>query len=180
MKKTLLLLSAPVIMLFAKCGSGTGDGNDENDSVQVVDLGTIADMDLSKYGYPLIVNVPAPSPNTPEATVDVLDWGGIEIRVGTNFQIQISGGEGDVAQKKSDIQNEDINESTFLIDEADAIFYRSKVKGTEIAPEYHFFVVKKDGNKYFEIEDIKGEVYEESAAKRMFDIARAIKIKPTA
>jgi hypothetical protein len=168
--------------LFVQCNSGEKDeagGKEGEETAQTVDLGNVDEIDLEEYGFQIVINVPAASPTTPEPTIDVLDWGAIEVRVGTSFQIQVSASEGDVAQKKSDIQNlyDDIYETSFMIDQDNALFYSSTIPGLE--PEYHLFVVISDGGKAFEVEDIRGESYSEEEAKRMFDFAKAIKIKPS-
>jgi len=157
---------------LVQCGEG-GDG----DAKEQVDLGNVVDLDLSEYGYNIIVNVPAPSQTMPEATVDVNDWGAVEIRVGTNFQIQIGGGEGDIAAEKAHVLDDAVYEATFIIDEPDGILYSRKINGTDLEPEYHFLVIIMDGANPYEIRGIEGEVFKEKAAKRMFDIAKAIEIK---
>ncbi|PCH98105.1 MAG: hypothetical protein COB85_02215, partial [Bacteroidetes bacterium] len=120
--------------------------------------------------------VPAPGETVPEAIVDVLDWGGLEIRVGAGFQIQIAGGEGDIAQRKADINLDDVYEATFTVDDEGGLFYSQKFRGTDMEGDFHFFVVIKDGDVSYEIEDIKGESFGEGQARRMFEIARAIKV----
>src|SRR3989337_4042840 len=106
MKKLFLLLAIPAAMLFTQCGGGANDepATEEEESVN---LGNTVEIDLSKHGFPLSIEVPAPDEDTPEATVKALDWGAVEIRVDKNFQIQIADGEGNIAAKKQN--NIDMN-----------------------------------------------------------------------
>ena len=177
MKKFTYLLMLPLALLFTQCENGEG-GEDENGTEDTVDLGNVNELDLNEYGYPLVISVPKASQSTPEPIIDVLDWGAVEIRVGTNFAVQISGGDGDMAMVKEDIGMDDVYAATYIVDEADAILYSWTIKDTDLKPEYRFFVIKMDGNNAYEIRNIVDEPFSEGAAKRMFDIARAIKVQP--
>ena len=179
MKKLFLLLAIPVAMLFTQCGGGA---NDEPATVEeeTVNLGNTIEIDLSKHGFPLSIEVPAPDEDTPEATVDVLDWGALAIKVGKYFQIQIADGEGNIAAKKQ--SNTDMYDNIYtiqyLVEEETALLYKTEIHGSGIEPEFHFFAVIKAGGRTFEIEDIKGEdSYSEESARRMLDFAKAIKVK---
>jgi len=179
MKNLLLILFIPLAFLFAQCNSEEVEEENIEEVEQKADLGNVDEIDLEEFGFQLTINVPAKSPTTPEPLIDVLDWGAVEIRVGKNYQIQISAGEGDIAQRKSDINLDDIYETTFIIDEENVLFYSSKIRGTEMDPEFHFFAIISDGNKAFEVEDIKGEIFSEAVANRMLDFAKTIKAKPS-
>ena len=181
MKKLLVLLCIPMSFLFVQCNSGEEDEK-ENDkgTAQTMDLGNVDEIDMEEHGFQILVKVPAAGPTVPEPMINVLDWGAAEIRVGQNFQIQISASEGDISQKKADINLDDVYETTFIIDEDNALFYSSTVRGTDLEAEHHFFVIITDGNKAYEVENIKGESFSEEVAERMFNLAKAIKIKPSA
>lgn len=173
MKRLFLLLAIPAAMLFTRCGGGTNDEPAE----EKVNLGNTVEIDLSEHGFPLSIEVPAPDENTPEARVSVLDWGAVEIKGSKYFQIQIADGAGNIAAKKQDNIDmyDNIYTIEYLIDEGAALLYKTEIPGVE--PEFHFFVVVKAGSRTLEVEDIKGEIYSEEAARRMFDFARAIKVK---
>lgn len=174
MKRLLLLLVVPIAIVFTQCGDGS---NDESATEETVNLGNTVEIDLSEHGFPLAIEVPAPDENTPEASVVVLDWGAVEIKVNKYFQIQIADGEGNIADKKQDNIDmyDNIYTLEYLIDEETALLYKTAIPGLE--PEFHFFVVVKGNGRTFEVEDVKEEIYSEEAARRMFDFVRAIKVK---
>jgi len=174
MKKLAYLLMLPLALLFTQCENG----GEENGTEETADLGSVDELDLNQYGYPLVINVPKASPTTPDPIIDELDWGAIEIRVGTNFGVQVSGGDGDMAQVKEDISLDDVYAATYIVDEADAILYGWAIKDTDMEPEYRFFVIKMDGDNAYEIRNIVDEPFSEGAAQRMFDIAKAVKVQP--
>jgi len=180
MKKFLIILFVPISFLFVQCNSEEVEEENIEGTEQTIDLGDVDEIDLEEYGFQIKINVPAKSSTVPEPTIDVLDWGAVEIRVGKNYQIQISASDGDIAQRKSDINMDDVYETSFIVDETNVLFYSSKVRGAELDPEFHFFVIISDGDKAYEVEDIKGETYSEPVANRMLNFAKAIKIKPSA
>jgi len=174
MKRLAYLLMLPLALLITQCENGGGEENGE----ETVDLGSVDEVDLNEYGYPLVISVPKASATVPEPIIDVLDWGAVEIRVGTNFAVQISGGDGDMAQAKEDIGMDDVYAATYIVDEPDAILYGWAIKDTDMEPEYRFFVIKMDGEHAYEIRNIVDEGFSKGAAQRMFDIAKAIKVQP--
>lgn len=176
MKKLAYLLMLPLALLFTQCENGEGDGGEGTE--ETVDLGNVEELDLSEYGFPLVINVPKASQSIPDPVIDVLDWGAIEIRVGTNYGIQISGGDGDMTLVKEDIAGDDIYGATYIVEEADAILYGWAIRDTDMEPEYRFLVIKMDGDNAYEIRNIVDEPFSEGAAQRMFNIAKAVKVQP--
>lgn len=175
MKKLAYLLMLPLALLFTQCENG----GEENGTEDTVDLGRVEEVDLNEYGYPLVISLPKSGDVDSSYTIQELDWGALEIRVGMNFGVQVSGGDGDMALVKEDIDLDDVYVATFIVDDPDAILYGWVIKDTDMKPEYRFFVIKMDGDNAYEIRNIVDEPFSEGAAKRMFDIARAIKVQPS-
>lgn len=178
MKKIAYLFILPLTLLFTHCDNGGGEDEEENGTEETVDLGRVEELDLNEYGYPLVMSVPKAGDIDSSYTIEELDWGALEIRVGLNFAVQISGGDGDMAMAKEDIAMDDVYEATYVVDEADAILYAWALKGMDMEPEYRFFVIKMDGANAYEIRSIVDEGFSEGAATRMFNIAKAIKVQP--
>lgn len=177
MKKFAYLLMLPLALLFTQCGDGNGNGEDGTE--ETVDLGRTEDIDLNEYGYPMVISVPKSGDVDSSYTIQELDWGALEIRVGMNFAIQISGGDGDMALAKEDIDGELIYESNYVVDEPDAILYSLTNKmAPDMDVSFRFFVIKRDGAHAYEIRSIVDEGYSEGATTKMFNIAKAIKIQP--
>jgi hypothetical protein len=187
MKKLLAFLILPAcIFFYSSCGSGNDTQQEESteeivedESVHTIDMSNTTKLDLNDYGYPIILNIPGGDEMSPEPIIDELDWGALEIRIGTNFQIQVTTGDGDAEQKKADIVNlQDIPyDFEYSVDDSDALLYSAKIAGTEMEPEFHFYFVVKEGAQIFEIEDIKGEGFDSLSVERMFDLATTTVIK---
>ena len=179
MKKIAYLLMLPLALFFTQCDSDGGEEEgSENGAEETVDLGHVEELDLNKYGYPLLISIPKAGDIDSSYSIEELDWGALEIRVGLNFAVQISGGDGDMAMAKEDIAMDDVYEATYLVDEPEAILYGWALKGMDMEPEFRFFVIKMDGANAYEIRSIVDEGFSEGAATRMFNIAKAIKVQP--
>src|SRR4051812_35566591 len=100
MKKALLLIAAPALLLFASCG-----GTKTEDTT--VSMPGMMQTTISVNGNKLSLMVPDSSKGKLEVVEQ--SWGATEVKVGKEFQISISEGEGDIALTKSDIAGNDVN-----------------------------------------------------------------------
>lgn len=165
MKKLFLLLAAPAMLFFAGCG-----GTKTEDTT--ASMPGMTETTITVNGNQLSIMVP----DSTKGKLEVVEqsWGATEIKVGKEFQISVSEGEGDVALTKSDIAGNDVNKfKRFVKDEPTLVFWESEI--TE--PEYHFYTIVKPGNTSYVVEDIKGEVFNEKGAQTMIDAAKTLKAK---
>ena len=96
--------------------------------------------------------------------------------MGKNFQITVTGGEGNMAMKKSDITTDAVRKFVkYVVEDANALVWEWQIEGME--PEFHFYAIVKDGDKTFEVRDVEGEVFTEKAATQMLDAAKSIRLK---
>ena len=171
-KKIYLFVAGITIFAFAGCGNKKTDDNANAN----VPAGMIA-ADLSAISegrMPILINVP-------DSTVAPLDitanaQGGADVKVGKNFQITVTGGEGNMAMKKSDITTDAVRKFVkYVVEDANALVWEWQIEGME--PEFHFYAIVKDGDKTFEVRDVEGEVFTEKAATQMLDAAKSIRLK---
>ena len=167
MKKLLLLLAVPAILFFVSCGGSKKDAP--------VSIPGMMEVTLKINGNTLSIMVPDSTKGKMEMVEQ--SWGATEIKVGKEFQLSISEGEGDIALMKSDIAGNDVNKfKRFLKDEPGLLFWESEI--TE--PEFHFYIVEKVGTVSYLIEDIKDEHFNEKGAQAMIDAAKTLKVKEVA
>lgn len=131
------------------------------------------EISLTQADFPVVVTVPE-NTDLKKVKIEPQTWGGIEIRVGENFQIQIASGQGDIALRKSDLANDDVYKVDYLIDNNNAIVYRKYIPDTDMQ-EYHFYIIAKTSSGYYEVEDIPGNQFSKSAIMKMFDAAKKLK-----
>ena len=169
MKKIFLFIAAIFTFAFVSCGGGKKN----EDSNQTVPVGMI-EFDLSKYGKNVVINIP----DSTNGLLSVEDIGGaIRIMVGKTFQVEVKEGEGNMDMKK----NEDIKKNEvykfdkFSVEEPNAIIYSWHMEGGQ--PEFRMFATSKIGNVIYEVEDVAGEVFTESACQKMLESAKSLRAK---
>ena len=168
MKKLILLLAAPAILTMVSCG-----GSKKDDAT--VSIPGMTEVNLQINGNQLSIMVP----DSTKGKMELIEqsWGATEIKVGKDFQISISEGEGDIALTKSDIAGNDVNKfKRYVKEEANFLFWESEITG----PEFHFYTIVKPGTVSYIVEDIKGEIFDEKAAQTMIDAAKSLKAKEAA
>lgn len=169
MKK--IFLSAVSICTIILAGCGGGKKTETTD--QSLPPGMMV-LDLSKWGKNVLINIP----DSTVGPLTVEDMGGaVRITVGKNFQLSVKEGEGNMDMKK----NEDIKKNEvykfdkFVVDTSDAVIYSWHMEGSQ--PEFRMFAVIKLGNVVYEVEDVPGEVFSESACHKMLQSARSLRLK---
>lgn len=167
MKKVFLLLVAPALLFVASCGGSKKE--------ETAALPGMIEVDIKINGNALSIMVP----DSTRGKMEIVEqsWGATEIKVGKEFQISISEGEGDIALMKSDIAGNDVNKfKRFIKDEPTLLFWESEI--TE--PEFHFYSISKVGTLSYLIENIKEEHFSEKGTQTMIDAAKTLKSKEAA
>ncbi len=99
----------------------------------------------------------------------------LEITVGANFAIAIAEQAEDLALKKKDVQEDEVNKlKSFITDEPTALFWESAITESE----FHFLINQKIGNAEYNIKDLSGtdaKPFDKTSAQKMFDSAKGIK-----
>jgi hypothetical protein len=130
-------------------------------------------LDISKTGMNLHIL-------TLDSAAGILDTiaqssGEYLIKVGNSFQISVLENSGDIAQRKADITNDDVNKlKKYVIDDATTLMWES---GVADMSEYHFYYIAKIGDRTYVFEDIKGEPFSKDAVQRMLDACKQTKEK---
>jgi hypothetical protein len=165
MKKIILLLTAPALMVIASCG---GTKTEENTS----SMPGMMETTITVNGNKLSMMVP----DSTKGKLEVVEqsWGATEVKVGKDFQVSVKEDEGDISLTKSDIAGNDVNKfKRFVKDEPTLLFWESEIT----QPEFHFYTIVKAGTASYVVEDIKGEVFNEKATQTMIDASKTLKAK---
>lgn len=153
------------------CGGKKDDGQEQLTAPQGMRY-----LDISRTGMNVYVL-------TPDSTKGVMDTvaqssGEYVIKVGPTFQISIAENAGDIAQKKADITNDDVNKlKKYVVDDATTLMWES---GIADLSEFHFYHIAKVGERTYVFEDIRGEAFTQDAIQKMLDACKAVKEKKTA
>lgn len=163
MKKLFIIPAIILLAILISCG-----GN--KDKVELTP--GMMQLDLSKYGIPITITTPDSSKGPVEVITQ--SWGATEIKIGKDFQISISEGEGDIELAKSDIKSNDVNKfKRYIVQEPNILMYESEI----IQPEFHLYAIIKTEKATYIVEDIKGDIFSEQAIKLMLEAAKSIKLK---
>lgn len=169
MKKIINLFSAALLMsVIVSCG-------DKKTEVAIVAPQGMNVLDLSKFGKPFVIFVP--DTTAAKLTVTEQQSGALEVRVGKTFAISINEQAADLAFKKTEIKEDEINKfKSFIAEDPNGIFWESEIT----APEYHFLINQKIGNSEYSFEEVKSteaEPFSKDAVQKMYESAKSIKEK---
>lgn len=130
-------------------------------------------IDLSSYGKPFSIFVP--DTTTLPLSIEEMNNGALEIRVGKSFAISINEQSADIALKKEDLKSDEVNKlKKLLIDTPDAIMWQSEIT----KPEVHFLLNKKIANSEYSFEDVvnaDSKLYREDEIQKMFEACNNVK-----
>lgn len=165
-----LSIALAVVAGMMSCGGKKDDGQE-----QLTAPAGMRYLDISRTGMNLYVL-------TPDSTRGILDTvaqssGEYLIKVGTAYQVSVMEGAGDIAQKKADITNDDVNKlKKYVVDDATTLMWES---GIADLSEFHFYHIAKVGERTYVFEDIRGDAFTQEAIQKMLDAAKASKEKKT-
>lgn len=127
-------------------------------------------IDISRTGMNMNVLIPDSTKGALDTVLQT--YGTYEIKRGS-FQIAITEDGGDVATKKADNANDDVNKvKQYIIDEPNTLLWES---GIGDLSEFHFFYSVKMGERTFVFEDIKGDAFTKEDIQKMLDACKAAK-----
>lgn len=164
---SLIILAAGIM----SCG-----GKKESGQEQLTAPAGMRYLDISRTGMNLYVL-------TPDSTKGMLDTiaqssGEYLVKVGPSYQVSIMENAGDIAQKKADITNDDVNKlKKYVIDDATTLMWES---GIADLSEFHFYHIAKVGDRTYVFEDVKGDPFTQDAVQKMLDACKNVKEKKVA
>lgn len=186
-KLSIMFVALALALTTAACGKKDGDKN-EGKKAGATD--TIKVEPENKTGRT------APTPPAAEAKLAAVDlsvvgedWAGLsimapegatakesfgagEVKAGDHFQLEIHSGKADLAARKKESDENDINKvKRYLVESADALVMETELMGK---PEFHFVGNVKAGDKEFYCENVKGPVYTQADVEAMWKACQSI------
>lgn len=165
-----------ICLLALAAGIVSCNGKQEDTQESPIPPAGMQYLDISRTGMNIYVLVP-------DSTKGILDTvaqtsGEYIIKVGPGFQIQITENAGDIAQRKADITNDDVNAlKKYVIDEPGTLMWES---GIADMSEYHFYHIAKVGDRTYVFEDVRGDAFTQEAIQKMLDACKQVKEKKVA
>ncbi len=163
-----ITLSLALIAIITSCG-----GKKQNENENLVAPKGMRYFDISKTGMNAFVLIPDSSAGIIDTSIR--SSGEYVIKIGKDFQIAIIETNGDIGQRKADIASDDVNKlKKYIIDDSTTLMWES---GIADLSEFHFYQVKKLGNRTYVFEDVKGEPFSQQAVQKMLDACKLAKEK---
>jgi hypothetical protein len=174
MKNSFHLLIAFSFIIFQSCG-GEDTIVEEKEAAIEIPKGMVQ-IDIKSSGFPLLIVVPDTSQK--QLIIKSQDWGETYVSVGSQFQLKIAEG-GDMALKKSDLNEDLLYKATILEDGGEYIYYKQEIEGGNVTPAFHFYMVKNIGGVWYEIQDNSDEeTFGEASIEKMLEAVKLTSLMP--
>lgn len=166
-----IILSVSLVVALSSCGN--------KNKPEETDLTAPKGMryfDMSRTGMNAYILLP----DSTFGTIDTVMQSNGEyiIKVGKDYQVAVTEGDGDINQKKADLAGDDVNKlKKYLVDDKSSLMWES---GIGDLSEFHFYHVVKLGNRSYVFEDVKGEPFSQQSAQKMYDACKQTKEKKIA
>jgi hypothetical protein len=176
MKKIIYLFSTIIALSLTACGGGAEEPVEE--VVETVVLKGFEELDLSEWGFNLIVMVPNEEIHgAPEVTLT--ERGALEIEVGLGFGLEIMYGEADIELLKMDLKEDLVFTSEIIKEEENALIYSQNIPDSGVKTQNHFLYKAQIGTEVYEVRDIIDGEFGSGMIEKMLEAAKTIKSSNT-
>lgn len=170
MKRVAYLFATIIALSFTACGGEEGT----EDTIEVVELKGYEELNLSEWGFDLVVMVPeAEIHGAPE--VVLTERGALEILVGLDFGLEIMFGEGDIELLKMDLKDDLVFISEIIKEEENAIIYTQDIPDSGVKTQNHFLYKAEVGVDVYEVRDVIDGEFGSGMIEKMLEAAKTIK-----
>lgn len=181
MKTKNLLFIAGLAILLAACGGNANKQNETDaeskENSNETEYSQMQLVSLSEYNIPAEIYIPNESKG--KAMINENPAGGVEIKVGDRFGIEVVPFGLTKAEVKEELDNDLVYSIEYLEEDAQSMLYKKSIKDSDIDPEFHFFLEAEINGDIYEVKSINEMGFKESAAKEMLKSARSLKAKTT-
>ncbi|PCI99866.1 MAG: hypothetical protein COB15_03515 [Flavobacteriales bacterium] len=176
MKKITYLFATIIALSLTACGGGAEEPVEE--VVETVVLKGFEELNLSEWGFNLIVMVPKEEIHgTPEVTLT--ERGALEIVVGLGFGLEIMYGEADIELLKMDLKEDLVFTSEIIKEEENALIYSQNIPDSGVKTQNHFLYKAQIGTEVYEVRDIIDGEFGSGMIEKMLKAAKTIKSSNT-
>lgn len=177
MKTKNLLLIIGLAILLAACGGNTENKTEakkaETKNSTEVDYSQMQKVSLMEYNIPAEIYIPNESKG--KAMITESASGGVEIKVGDRFGIEVVPFGLSKDEFKAELENDLVYSIEYLEEDEQSILYKKSIKDSDIAPEYHFFLETEINGDLYEVKSLNEMEFNESAAGEMLKSAKSLK-----
>ncbi|MDG1476237.1 MAG: hypothetical protein P8Q14_03755 [Vicingaceae bacterium] len=172
MKKTIYILTLIATITLVACGGSETENTTEN--VETVSLKGLEELNLSEYGYDLVIMIPKAEING-VADVKLTERGTLEIVIGMDYGLEIMFGDGDIELLKTDLKEGLVFNTEIITEEKNAIVYTQDIPDSGVKTQNHFMYRAEVGENIYEVRDIVEREYGLGMIEKMLESAKTIK-----
>ena len=173
-----VLLISISIVLISSCGDQTSADHDKEGNSQdsTENLSNYTPLGLEEYGINGSILIPNDAKGETEVSENA--YGGVEIRAGNDYAIEILPLATDVESKKNELANNPIYKINYIEESDDYILYSKDIENSGIDTEYHLYMVKEfaDGEKY-EIKTMELDNLSKASVKKILSSLKNSKVQ---
>ncbi|HNI05099.1 MAG TPA: hypothetical protein PL010_10715 [Flavobacteriales bacterium] len=162
MKNTVLLSG---MVLFFACSSGPT----EEQETRVADTTTVAHIDLTSYGLPLLLT-PPDKQLTAGAEPSIIwkdETGTLTVEAGERFGLEIREEPGDMPRLKATLERDLLRKNTIIRETPELLVWRSEFPDDPDLVSIHFYRILAADGRTFTVQDSDGPAYSEQDVDRM-------------
>jgi hypothetical protein len=178
MKTKHLFFIAGLATLMAACGGNAekqSKAKDNTENSTEADYSKMQLLSLSEYNIPAEIYIPDESKG--QALINESPTGGVEIKVGDRFGIEIVPFGLSKEAIKEELDNDLVYSIEYLEEDDQSILYKKSIKDSDIEAEFHIFLENEINGEIYEVKSINEMEFKESAAKEMLKSARSFQAK---
>ena len=175
MKRLTYLFATIIALSLTACG---GTEEPAEAVVETVSLKGFEELNLSQWGFNLIVMVPKEDLNG-AVEVTLTERGALEIVVGLDFGLEIMYGEADLELLKMDLKEDLVFTSEIIKEEENALIYSQNIPESGVKTQNHFLYKAQIGAEVYEVRDIIDGEFGSGMIEKMLEAAKTIKSSNT-
>jgi len=159
------------------CGDSKTKQNEKKDleTKASAQLEGMKKIDLGEYQLSATISIPDDSKGKTE--VVATDWGSIEIKVSDWFGIEVVPFGMSIIDKKTELKADLVYSIEYLTDEESLLFYKRTISGSEVDPEYHFFMTKEIDGDLVEVKSSGNQSFTKRQVEKMILSAKTLSPK---
>lgn len=153
------------MVLFFACSSGPT----EEQETRVADTTTVAHIDLTSYGLPLLLT-PPDKQLTAGAEPSIIwkdETGTLAVEAGERFGLEIREEPGDMPRLKATLERDLLRKNTIIRETPELLVWRSEFPDDPDLVSIHFYRILAEDGRTFTVQDTDGPAYSEQDVDRM-------------
>lgn len=177
MKIIVKIIAIASVHIFLSCNTAPENKEENktaNTQIEDKDSVEISELNLREYG--IEGSIAVPKELSEESKINENAYGGLEIRAGKDYAIELLPALMSIEEKKVELGNNPIYTITYLDEQPDYLFYKKEISDSGVEEEFHFYMLKEfDNGDVYIIKTLDMESFSKPKVEKMLNILRSSK-----